>query len=82
MDIRMPDLDGFETTRRIRSGLEPNVRSSLPVVALTAYIMCDDEQGYREAGMDGFLSKPLDISKLKRVLAEISGRVRGELIRN
>jgi signal transduction histidine kinase/DNA-binding response OmpR family regulator len=82
MDIRMPDLDGFETTRRIRSGLEPNVRSSLPVVALTAYIMRDDEQGYREAGMDGFLSKPLDISKLKRVLAEISGRVRGELIQN
>jgi CheY-like chemotaxis protein len=82
MDIRMPGLDGFETTRRIRSGLEPGVTPSLPVVALTAYRMSDDAPSYEAAGMDGFLCKPLDISKLKQVLAGIADRVRGEAIQN
>ncbi len=70
MDIRMPGLDGHETTRRIRH-LEQALGRPEPyrVIALTANAMKEDEQAARQAGLDGFLAKPFEIGALGRLLA-------------
>ncbi|MDQ2076861.1 PAS domain-containing hybrid sensor histidine kinase/response regulator [Marinimicrobium sp. ABcell2] len=56
MDLEMPELDGFEATRTIRAGA---YRADIPIVALTAQAMRDDRQRCLEAGMNGYLSKPI-----------------------
>ncbi|MET0674339.1 MAG: ATP-binding protein [Bradyrhizobium sp.] len=69
MDIQMPQLNGIETTKRIRdleSG-EPGNRT--PILALTANTLVEDRYACFEAGMDGFLIKPLDREKLADALA-------------
>jgi CheY-like chemotaxis protein len=69
MDVQMPVLDGLEATRRIRArelaGGEPRV----PVIALTARAMAQDAADCRRAGMDDFVTKPLDHGRLCRALA-------------
>lgn len=55
MDIRLPDINGFETTRKIKK-LKPN----LPVIAQTAYAMYNDRELCLENGCDDYISKPLD----------------------
>jgi two-component system sensor histidine kinase/response regulator len=59
MDMQMPGLDGLETTRRIRALPDP-ARAATPVVAVTADAMAGDEGRCRAAGMDGYLTKPVD----------------------
>ena len=67
MDCQMPVMDGFEATAAIRA--LPGVRGkTLPIVALTANAMQGDEQACRDAGMDGFLSKPYTLSALHATL--------------
>lgn len=66
MDIQMPELDGFEATRRLRASDGPNARA--PVVALTANIMEADLERCREVGMTDFLAKPLDPRALFQAL--------------
>lgn len=63
MDMQMPGLDGLETTRRIRALPDP-ARARVPVVAVTANAMPGDEQRCRAAGMDGYLTKPIDGASL------------------
>jgi signal transduction histidine kinase/CheY-like chemotaxis protein len=73
MDVQMPDIDGLEATRRIRAG-----EADLPtfILALTANVMESDEARCREAGMNGFLSKPLRLSTLEATIdAFVSARV-------
>ena len=67
-DVQMPELDGFELTRRIRSA-ERATGAHLPIVALTANAAPADIESYRAAGMDEALSKPLDLAKLGAALA-------------
>ncbi|WP_051402282.1 EAL domain-containing protein [Lutibaculum baratangense] len=67
MDGSMPELDGFEATRRIRSA-EP-AGSHVPVVALTAHVVGSEAEAWRGAGMDGVVHKPFTIDDIARCLA-------------
>ena len=71
MDVRMSGIDGIEATRRIRT-IEGNTRHT-PIVALTANALPEHREACLAAGMDAFLSKPLDREKLAGVLAEVRG---------
>lgn len=68
MDIHMPDMDGLEATRKIRT----NPRwDSLPIIALTAQARTEDQDATFEAGMNAHLTKPIDEHALYRTLDEI-----------
>lgn len=67
MDLQMPVMDGLTATRRIRE-LEAGGRSSTPIVALTANAMAGQLERCMEAGMNGFLTKPLEIARLHETL--------------
>jgi two-component system sensor histidine kinase/response regulator len=67
MDCHMPEMDGFEATRRLRS--MASLSSQLPIVALTASVLAEDRDRCLRAGMDGALAKPLQRSALADTLA-------------
>jgi two-component system sensor histidine kinase/response regulator len=79
MDMQMPVMDGLEATRRIRE-LETAGSKRTPIVALTANAMMGTLERCLEAGMDDYLTKPLDISRLQDVLDRFMGRADGEPI--
>jgi signal transduction histidine kinase/CheY-like chemotaxis protein len=66
MDVQMPELDGYEATRRLRA--MPGLVASVPIIALTANALPADRAEAAAAGMDGHLAKPLRIDDLQRVL--------------
>ena len=68
MDVMMPEMDGLEATRRIRK--LDTALGSIPILALTANAMDGDRESYLEAGMDGYLSKPIDAHELFFAMAE------------
>ena len=67
MDVRMPEMDGFETTAEIRKR-ERETQHHTPIIAMTASAMEGDRQESIAAGMDDFLAKPVRLSDLERVL--------------
>ncbi|HET6839797.1 MAG TPA: response regulator [Bradyrhizobium sp.] len=73
MDIQMPKLDGIETTKQIRSREAGQPGRQTPILALTANTLVEDRYACFEAGMDGFLIKPLDREKLTDALAGLAG---------
>ncbi len=72
MDIQMPRLDGIETTKRIRAREAGQPGRQTPILALTANTLVEDRYACFEAGMDGFLIKPLDREKLTEALAGLA----------
>jgi len=72
MDVHMPKLGGYETARRIRAG-ERGTGRHLPIIALTAQAMKGDREKCLDAGMDGYVSKPLRIAELFTVMHEALG---------
>src|ERR1700728_4830729 len=72
MDIQMPRLDGVETTKRIRARESGQPGRQTPILALTANTLVEDRYACFEAGMDGFLIKPLDREKLIDALAGLA----------
>jgi PAS domain S-box-containing protein len=69
MDVQMPQLDGIEVTKRIRASEAGQPGRRTPILALTANALVEDRYACFEAGMDGFLIKPLDREKLEEALS-------------
>ncbi len=68
MDVQMPQMDGFEATRLIRSEGANMKHDNIPIVALTAHAMTGDREKCIEAGMDDYVSKPINPEKLAQVI--------------
>ena len=64
MDIQMPEMDGIETTQRIRSDTSHKFDPTIPIIALTAYAMNGDKEQFLQKGMNAFVSKPIDFDLL------------------
>ncbi len=72
MDIEMPEMDGLDATRAIRKGKNKVKNPKIPIVALTAHALQDYEEKSYAAGMDDYLTKPVDINHLSDVLREVT----------
>lgn len=70
MDIQMPEMDGLTATRKIREA-EAQSRSRTPIIAVTAHAMAGDRERCIDAGMDGYVTKPLNIRGLNEAIAAV-----------
>ena len=70
MDIQMPKMDGYEATKTIRSLPDPE-SASIPIVAMTANAFEEDKKNALEAGMNGHIGKPIDVTKMNRELIKV-----------
>jgi CheY-like chemotaxis protein len=68
MDIMMPDMDGYEAIKIIKNDV---TIASVPVIAVTARAMQGDEAKVLDGGADAYISKPVDVDKLLKVLSEL-----------
>lgn len=73
MDIQMPEMNGYEAARAIRS-LNRSDAAEIPIVAMTANAFAEDVQKSLEAGMNAHVAKPVDLKILKSVLSELMGQ--------
>lgn len=70
MDLEMPELDGLEATQQIRQSEHPS--SHVPIYALTAHALAGDREKCVRAGMDGYLSKPIEVDKVLKIAAGVA----------
>ncbi|MBD5394038.1 MAG: response regulator [Lachnospiraceae bacterium] len=70
MDVQMPVMNGYEATRNIRSSAHPRA-GSIPIVAMTANAFAEDVRNALDAGMNGHLSKPIDMDAVKALLGHL-----------
>lgn len=68
MDMMMPEMDGYEAIKKMKSDAAMN---SIPVVAITAQAMTGDREKCLEAGADGYISKPVDVTELVKLLNQL-----------
>ena len=76
MDVQMPGIDGLEATRLIRAGERATTRR-VPIVAMTASAMRGDRERCLEAGMDGYLAKPIDADELFETVERVAAPALG-----
>ena len=69
MDIRMPVMDGLESARAIRASKRADAKT-IPIIALTADVFCEDARIAKEAGMNTLLTKPIEPRVLYQTLSE------------
>ncbi|CAK7008038.1 MAG: Sensor histidine kinase RcsC [Phascolarctobacterium sp.] len=72
MDIQMPRLDGYEATRKLRQLEQQQGRSHTPIVAMSANAFAEDVDKAYEAGMDGYISKPITLGEVRQYLQRYS----------
>ncbi len=78
MDVQMPEMDGLEATRVIRSNVP---QQSQPVIlAMTAAAMAEDRQACLDAGMDGYISKPIQLQQLMAALSAAYSQAKDDLV--
>jgi CheY-like chemotaxis protein len=77
MDVHMPEMDGIEATRQIRQR-EQDTGRHVPIIALTAGAMTQDREACLAAGMDAYLSKPINPAELLATVASVLGSSRSE----
>jgi CheY-like chemotaxis protein len=70
MDVQMPEMDGLAATRKVREH-EKQTCSHVPIIAMTAHAMTGDRERCLDAGMDGYVSKPIDGKKLEQEIASV-----------
>ena len=70
MDIQMPNLNGYEATKKIRMLPDP-IKSKIPIIAMTANAFDEDKKNAFDAGMNEHLSKPIEIARLVEVLKKV-----------
>ncbi|QLA20074.1 transporter substrate-binding domain-containing protein [Desulfolutivibrio sulfoxidireducens] len=74
MDIQMPVLDGVKATQAIRRATDLGAKANIPIIAMTAYAMTGDREKFLAAGMNDYLSKPVDIASLREVIGRVLSR--------
>jgi two-component system sensor histidine kinase/response regulator len=75
MDLQMPEMDGFQATAAIRSK-EHGTGRHIPIIALTAHAMKEDRDRCLQAGMDGYVSKPIRQDKLRQAIEDCASLIR------
>ena len=73
MDMSLPVMDGWEATRRLKADAQT---SKIPIIALTAHAMAEDERKAREAGCDDFDTKPIELPRLLAKIESLLGGAR------
>ncbi|HEY3498594.1 MAG TPA: response regulator [Polyangiaceae bacterium] len=76
MDCQMPELDGYEATRRLRRSERDANQPRTPIIAVTAHALADEREKVLQAGMDDFLTKPIQVAALRQTLGKWIPRVR------
>ncbi|KAF0234230.1 MAG: two-component hybrid sensor and [Desulfovibrionaceae bacterium] len=71
MDVQMPVMDGVEATKAIRRSTTLGAKSSIPIIAMTAFAMTGDKEKFLDAGMNDYISKPVEIAALKEIIARV-----------
>ena len=74
MDIQLPEMSGIEVTQAIRRGEAGQDKVNIPIIALTAYAMTGDRERFLAAGIDDYLSKPMQMDELQKALARVLKR--------
>ena len=73
MDLKMPDMDGYEATAEIRKE-----DSDIPIIAVTAFAFAEDEQRVKQSGFNGYAAKPIKPAELKKIITQyLSSTIRG-----
>ncbi|MBF0498282.1 MAG: response regulator, partial [Deltaproteobacteria bacterium] len=71
MDVSMPEMDGMEATKKIRNGRSNKLNKNIPIIAQTAHALKGDKEKLLAAGMDGYVTKPIDVDELYAVIRQV-----------